>query len=382
MSAWEKRELRFGVIGLGMMGKEFASAAARWLHLDQDIPAPRIVGVCSATPESCAWFERSAGTVEFKTTDYRELIGRGDIDAVYVATPHSLHERMCVDALRAGKHLICEKPFGIDRTACEAICLEAARHPEKVVRCASQMGFLPGAKLILDWFGQGRFGRILKIRAGFLHESDLNPDKPINWKRRVETNGEYGVMGDLGPHVLFPLLRAGVRFESVFARLYNVVPSRRDASGNRVPCDTWDNALLLAEATHPDSREPFPVELEFARIAPGSPNAWYVEVYGVEGSIRYSTEDFNAVFTAVNDRGEQRWTRWEVGYRPVYRTITGPLASFGFGDAILQMWAAYCDECGGGAAPQRLMTPGEALACHGILTAALGAHRAGAAISP
>ena len=51
------RECRFGVVGLGMMGKEFASAASRWVHLQEDIPAPKIVGVSSAT-------EKIAGMVQ------------------------------------------------------------------------------------------------------------------------------------------------------------------------------------------------------------------------------------------------------------------------------------------------------------------------------
>ena len=47
-----ERTIRFAVIGCGLMGREFASAAARWCHLNADIPRPEIVGVCDVSPEA------------------------------------------------------------------------------------------------------------------------------------------------------------------------------------------------------------------------------------------------------------------------------------------------------------------------------------------
>ena len=117
------REIRFGIIGCGLMGREFASGAARWCHLlDLDVE-PRIVAVCSRTAASMAWFERNVPTVRLATTDYRELLDDPDVEAVYCAVPHDLHEQIYVDTIRAGKHLLGEKPFGIDIEANTAIDL-------------------------------------------------------------------------------------------------------------------------------------------------------------------------------------------------------------------------------------------------------------------
>ena len=54
-------------------------------------------------------------------------------------------------------------------------------------------------------------GQIIEANTGFLHSSDLDPSKPINWKRMTEFNGEYGVLGDLGLHALHVPYRAGWR---------------------------------------------------------------------------------------------------------------------------------------------------------------------------
>ena len=94
--------------------------------------------------------------------------------------------------------------------------------------------------------GSAEFGRIIEVEAGFLHSSDLDPHKPINWKRMIEFNGEYGCMGDLGMHVLPRPLRAGWTPANVRAILSNIVPERPDGKGGMAPCETWDNAVLCA----------------------------------------------------------------------------------------------------------------------------------------
>ena len=57
--------------------------------------------------------------------------------------------------------------------------------------------------------GHENFGRVLEVRSLFLHSSDLDPGKPINWKRIARFNGAYGCLGDLGMHALHLPLRAG-----------------------------------------------------------------------------------------------------------------------------------------------------------------------------
>ena len=76
------------------------------------------------------------------------------------------------------------------------------------------------------------FGQIIEVNTGFLHASDLDPDKPINWKRMVEINGEYGCMGDLGMHPCHVPFRAGWWPRTVRAVLSNIVQraARRTAA--------------------------------------------------------------------------------------------------------------------------------------------------------
>ena len=245
------REIRFGIIGCGLMGREFGSAIARWCHL-LDLPfRPILAGVCDTNPSLFGWYESNFPTIKIRTQDYHELLKSPDIDAIYCALPHNLHRQVYVDIVRAGKHLLGEKPFGIDQPACRAILDEIEKHPKVLVRCSSEFPFWPGAQRIIRAVRENRFGRIIEVNAGFLHSSDLNPDKAINWKRMIEFNGEYGCLGDLGMHALHLPLRFGWKPSRVFTHLNKIVAERPDGKGGKVPCKTWDNGSLYCDTLNP-----------------------------------------------------------------------------------------------------------------------------------
>lgn len=368
-------ELRFGVIGLGLMGKEFASAAARWCHLMDLGVRPVITAVCDTNPAAFSWFERSVPTLTFKTTDYRELLKRPDVDAVYCAVPHHLHEQLYVDIIRAGKHLLGEKPFGIDLRANEAINEAVAAAPDVLVRCSSEFPFYPGALKVVEGIREGHFGRIIEVEAGFLHSSDLNPDKPLNWKRMVEFNGAYGCLGDLGMHVLHVPLRFGWTPKNIHAQLSNIVTERPDGRGGVAACETWDNATLAGDVRADGTT--FPILLHTKRIAPGETNTWFIKVHGTRGSMEYSTKYPKTLKTMQYGGGRQAWQHLDLGYESAYPTLTGGIFEFGFTDAILQMWAAFCDEVAHGQKgmkqPFTCVTPDEVAKSHQVFTAALNA---------
>ena len=366
--------IRFAIVGCGLMGREFASAAARWCHLAADIPKPEIVGVCDINPEARAWFERNFTTIKYSTSDYRELIQKPDIDAVYCAVPHNLHAKLYVDIVNAGKHLLGEKPFGIDKAANDMI-LEAVRaHPGVTVRCSSEFPFYPGCQELIKWINEGRFGRIIEVRSAFRHSSDLDTNKPINWKRRVEINGEYGCMGDLGLHTQHVPFRAGWLPLNVYASLSKIVTERPDGRGGMAQCLTWDNATLVCE-TRDAGGGLFPLIFETKRLSPGSTNEWELTVLGMISSAKFSTNDPNAFWFTESCGREQAWCRVNIGYKPMIPAITGSIFEFGFPDAILQMTAAFVCEVFGIGVPFGCVRPEETALSHKLLSAALISHK-------
>jgi predicted dehydrogenase len=378
-----KRHIRFGVIGCGLMGREFASAAARWCHLADVDFEPRIAAVCDANPAAAQWFVDHVPGIGKITADYKELLADPEIDAIYCAVPHHLHAQLYADIIRAGKHLLGEKPFGIDQEANRVIMQAIGENPDVLVRCSSEFPFFPGAYRIAQWVTEGRFGRIIEVEAGFWHSSDLDPRKPINWKRRIATNGEYGCMGDLGLHVVHLPFRFGWRPQSVRSLLSKVVHERPDNQGRMIPCETWDNAILACDVRTGDQR--FPMVLSMKRIAPGHANTWFIRIQGTDFSAEFSTKNPKQVASLpYSPGGEQAWHVADVPYASAYSTITGGIFEFGFSDSILQMWAAFCDELTHGRdmrQPLYCATPEEAADSHKLFTAALESERSGQTVA-
>ncbi|TBL74642.1 Gfo/Idh/MocA family protein [Paenibacillus thalictri] len=368
-----KRVVHFGIIGCGLMGREFASAVSRWCHLLDVNYIPVITAVCDVNLDATTWFTDHLASIEQVTDNYRELLDNKRVEAVYCAIPHHLHEQYYLDIIRAEKHLLGEKPFGIDKQANQAIQQAIVEHPHVLVRCSSELPFYPGALKVYDFVKEGLVGKVIDVEAGFWHSSDLNPLKPINWKRKVSTNGAYGCMGDLGLHTLHLPLRLGWKPRLLSASLSNLVEERPDHTGQAVPCETWDNATLLCEVD--SGQHTFPMVLSMKRIAPGHANTWFIRINGMLGSIEYSTQNPKQLkIMRYTAGGRQVWGTEDIEYHSAYTAITGNIFEFGFSDSILQMWSAFCDELVNGAdmiQPFYCATPDEAAYSHELFTAVL-----------
>jgi len=368
------KKIRFGIIGCGLMGKEFASAAGRWCHFSEELAKPEIVAVCDKNEKAVEWFADNIETIVFKTDDYKKLLERDDVDAVYCALPHNLHGEVYTDIINAGKHLLGEKPFGIDADANAKIMEAVKAHPEVIVRCASEFPYYPACQKLIDYVKAGKTGKIIEVHAGICHSSDMDLNKPINWKRMININGEYGCMGDLGIHTQHIPFRLGWKPQDVFATLSNIATERFDHTGNKVPCETWDNATVVCTMEE-GTGNTFPAFFEMKRMKPAETNEWYIRVDGLESSVRFSTNDPNAFYFTLSEGKEQAWCRIDVGYSSAIPTVTGSIFEFGFTDAILQMWGTFMQEIDGQTPKFGCFKPEETVLSHKMLTAALRSHK-------
>ena len=371
------QEVEVGIIGGGLMGREVAAALARWPALLDHPVRPKLTAVCDTNPAALQWFDR-IDTVRLKATDHRDLMEDDRVEVLYIAVPHHLHEELYLDATSAGKDFLGEKPFGIDLPAGERIGEALRSRPELFSRCSSEMPYFPGAQLAYETIRSGSVGRILEAHAAFLHSSDLDVTKPINWKRQARYCGRLGVMGDLGMHVLHVPLRLGWFPARVYAVLQDIVQERPGPNGELQPCDTIDNATVICSVERRDGS--FPLTVETKRIAPGETNSWGMRVVGMEGGVEFSTRNPKAVRRFTVRHGRQIWEHLETGSQSVFPTVTGGVFEFGFSDAVLQMWAAFLAERAGTLGDGfGCVTPDEALAAHRLFGAALRSGESGRA---
>jgi len=375
----QNKKIRFGLIGLGLMGREFASSVARWCHLLNVNTVPVISAICDKNTGTWKWYTDNFPQIGIKSEDYKDLLKSDEVDAIYCAVPHNLHEKLYIDIINSGKHLLGEKPFGIDIKANENILNAIKNNPGVIVRCSSEFPYFPACQQLIKWLKAGKYGRLIEVRAGFHHSSDMDLNKPINWKRMVEINGEYGCMGDLGMHTLHIPFRMGWKPVNVYADLQKIAETRPDGKGGIVPCKTWDNAILTCRSKDPQTGKTFSMVVETKRMAPGATNNWFLEVYGTEGSARFTTHDPKAFYSLTTTGKEQGWTTMDIGSQSAIPSITGGIFEFGFSDAFQQMIGAFVNEFSESPDdhPFRTVTPEETKWSHELFTAALESQRTG-----
>ena len=372
-------DVRIGIIGGGLMGRELAAICGRWLHLVDHPVRPAVVAVADLNPAALEWF-RQVPTIETLTDSWQQVVDDDSLDVLYIAVPHDAHEEIYTAAAAAGRDFLAEKPFGIDLGAAERIA-ESIQQAGVFVRVSSEMPFFPGALRAYEHARSGALGELLEVRSAFLHSSDIDRGKPINWKRRAQTCGEIGVMGDLGMHVAHVPLRLGYSPTSVYALLDDIVTERPAAAGSSemVRCDTWDNALITMRG-HMGERA-FPMLWETKRIAPGNMNTWIFEAMGMDGGVRFSSRTPAYFERFRREGGEQIWEQVQPGNVSAWPMVSGAIFEFGFADALLQMWASYLAERAGALGDRfATATVPEALEAHRVFDAAARSHAAHRAI--
>jgi predicted dehydrogenase len=371
------KKVGIGIIGGGLMGREMASAFARWCALTDVEVQPELVAVADLVEDVRNWFQRIPSCKQL-TADYKELLANPAVEVVYVAVPHNLHERLYTDVLESGKDLFAEKPFGMDLASARNIAA-AVKRTGRFTRCSSEFPFFPGAQRVVQTVKAGKLGRVLEVVSGFHHSSDLDATKAANWKRFSRTCGEIGVLGDLGMHACHLPLRFGWKPKSLFAQLQKGYPQRPDGKGGMTACDTWDNAMLHAWVDI--AGQDVPMRLEMKRLAPGETNTWFVEVLGTEGGVRYSTKYPKTLWLFEGGK-EQFWRQTDLGFGMPFKAVTGGIFEPGFPDVIQQMWAAFLMEREGQLGERfGCATVEEAVASQEIFAAALESQGTGNSVA-
>lgn len=153
MSKGKKNRMRIGLIGYGTHGQWAvlpAMRAARWVHL---------AALADLNPKNLA---KLADKNVACYTDYRQMLKREDLDAVYVATPVDAHCAVTLAALQAGCHVITEKPMAASTQQCR-LMLAAARQAGKLLAVGFENRYIAAYQQIRRWIEAGYLGRLRAI---------------------------------------------------------------------------------------------------------------------------------------------------------------------------------------------------------------------------
>lgn len=259
------QSFRFGILGTGQIAAVFA----------EDVAASELVSVtavASRTLESAEAFSAAWSTGEEPMRaygSYQRLLEADDVDAVYLALPHAMHAEWAERALRAGRHVLVEKPMALDER--EAVRLiESARAAELLIAEALMYRLHPQTAQLLELIGDGVVGEVQTVRASYTFSFPGLPDT----HRLIDPGLGGGALLDVGvyPASLALLVACAASGHAVAPVDVSAVARRHSATA----VETYTAALLQ-----------FPNQL-LAELACGFELAVRDElaIYGSTGTLR------------------------------------------------------------------------------------------------
>ncbi len=281
--------LRAGLIGYGV-GRLYAAGLRGLRSYYPDLPEIELVEIATRSEQSGLQAQHDLGFARH-TTEYRRLIEAKDIDLVVIASPPDLHEPMVIDALRAGKAVLVDKPLAHNLESADRIVVEADRLGRDA-GLVFEFRYAPAMQLAHDLIRAGKLGRVYSFRGVYFRSSYVDPARPLRWKGIRSISGG-GSLNDTAPHVIDLIGWMLGPLSRLTAQTQTFIPERPGAEGKPTQVETDDHVLIQAALPGGGMGT-----IESGRLITGAVNDLTIEVYGELGSLRWSLMDPNYLHMA------------------------------------------------------------------------------------
>ncbi len=184
------QKLKAAVIGAGFMGRTHVEALRRLGFVD-------VAAVAAITEDEATRFAAS-NFIESATGDVDKLLADPSIDGVHICTPNATHFPIAMKALKAGKHVLCEKPLAMSANEARQM-VELAEKKGLCHATNHNLRYYPATQQIRRMIENGDLGEILVVQ-GTYSQDWLLYDTDFNWRILRKHNGPLRVVGDIGSH--------------------------------------------------------------------------------------------------------------------------------------------------------------------------------------
>ena len=196
----QRHPLSVAVIGAGMAGRTHANA---WRQVgtvfgSEGIPPIRLAAICDSY-EPFARSARDSYGYERAVTDWHDIVDADDIDVVSVVVSNALHRQVAEDLVRAGKHVLCEKPLSDSLENARAMA-ELEANSQVVTGVGFSYRRHPSVAAIAELVRQGRLGDVTTFSGRYWCGYGVDPTVPMAWRYRGPQGS--GALGDLGSHII------------------------------------------------------------------------------------------------------------------------------------------------------------------------------------
>ena len=316
------KKLRVAVLGTGA----FAEAChVPGLHSHPDA---EVIVLCGRNATRTRAMADRLGVPEI-SLDYAQVCARKDIDAITIATPNVAHARQAKAAFAAGKHVLCEKPLGMN--VHEAIeMVQDAERTHAIHQVAFTYRYLYGVQELKRRLLKGDIGEPYHVRVQYASWEGVKPDSRIGFREKRDCAGA-GILYDVGSH-LFDLIGFIIGPIESVAGSTLLIPRERIDHRTGVPAQVETDDIASAWFV---CRDGIQGHLFASRATPNSGDKAYIEVVGREGALRASLS-----------RGSVDMLRASRSTRPAWEPVPLPEeASTGRPHCLRTMMWSFVDAC-------------------------------------
>jgi predicted dehydrogenase len=338
------------VVGTGFIGAVHVEALRRL--------GVEVRGVVGSSPERAA----AKPGLPDPYSSFEAMLDDARVDVVHLTTPNHLHFEQASAALAAGKHVVCEKPLGMD-SAETAELLRLAEQSGLVHAVNFNIRFYPQCEAARARVNAGELGDVRLVSGGYLQDW-LLLDTDWNWRLDPALGGSLRAVGDIGSHWLdLVTYVCGRHIEAVMADLSTFIPVRRKPVG---PVETFSGAGAGETVDTPmDTEDAAGILLRFeggargvlavSQVSAGRKNSLNWEIDGSEAALAWNSESPEELWIGHRDRPNELLLREHGDYPPghaqgfpdtfkaLYRSVYRAVAAGGVGGTESPDYPTFAD---------------------------------------
>jgi len=294
----------------------FGSGFAARCHLDALSRLGAVVEVCgiaSSDIEQATRLGKEYG-IECVRSDYREFLESPTLDVVHICTPNSLHFSMASDAVRAGKHVLCEKPLATNVEQGEKLVQLAEERGVRNCTCYN-LRFYPLVQHMRAMCNSGELGELLVVQGTYSQDWLLSQTQ-WNWRLDSAVNGPSRAMADIGSHWCDTAeFVTGQKITSLCADLQTFHETRRKPKGTAQTFSSSAASQLDCVDSEVDTEDFGAVLFRMgdrirgaftaSQVAAGRKNYLLLEIFGTLASISWDAENPNELWVGRRDESNR-----------------------------------------------------------------------------
>jgi len=305
--------VRAGLIGTGFIGPVHLEAIKR--------TGAQVTAICGSTRSAKALADQWGVPEVYGDYDYKALLASPNVDVVHITSPNRVHVEQSLAALKAGKHVICEKPLGMSTKETSKL-VRAVQKSDRVFAVNYMCRFFPAVLQMRAMVQRGQLGKIIHVQGHFFQDWLLKATD-YNWRVLAKEGGKLRAVGDIGTHWIDALnFILGDKVDSLFATLETFHKKRMRPKGEvqtftqvdpadmvpyKVDTEDFGSVLLRYKSgTH--------ANLAVSQVAAGWKCSLYLGIYGTDGSVRWDLQQPNEIMVGKRDEPNQILQRATAGF--------------------------------------------------------------------